>query len=65
MNAFSDRIGSFPELISGRYRIYSNKERYEYNNSKFLYFVWDCYGDVKALCSKAILLRPNPVLVVF
>ena len=65
MSASSDRPGSFPELICGRYRIYSNKERYEYNNIKFLYFVWDCLGNVKALCFKAILLRPSPVLVVF
>ena len=32
-----------------------------------LYFVlglfWDCFGNVKALCFKAIILRPNPVLV--
>ena len=26
---------------------------------------WDCYGNVKALCFKALILRPNPVLAVF
>ena len=26
---------------------------------------WDCYGNVKALCSKALILKPNPVLAVF
>ena len=31
----------------------------------YFYFVWSCYGNVKALCFKAIVLRPNPVLVVF
>ena len=44
MSASSDKPGLFPELICGRCRIYGNKERYEYNNIKFLYFVWDCYS---------------------
>ena len=34
MSASSDRLGLFPELICGRCRIYSNKERYEYDNIK-------------------------------
>ena len=65
MSASSDGPGLFPELICGRCRIYSNKERYKYNNIKFLNFVlgllWECEG----ICFKAIILRPNPVLVVF
>ena len=31
----------------------------------YFYFVWGCYGNVKALCFKAIILRPNSVFAVF
>ena len=31
----------------------------------YFYFVWGCHGNVKALCFKALILRPNPVLAVF
>ena len=64
MSASSDSLGLFSELICGRCRIYSNKERYEYNNIK-LFLLWGCHWNVKALCFKAIILRPNPVLAVF
>ena len=58
MSASSDRPGLFPELICGRYKIYSNKERYEYNNIEFLILclglLWEC--EVKALCLKLYYL---------
>ena len=48
MSASSDGSGLFPQLICGRCGIYSNNERYGYNNIKFLYFVlgllWECEG---------------------
>ena len=31
----------------------------------YLYFVWGCHRNVKALCFKAIILGPNPVLALF
>ena len=65
MSASSDRLGLFSKLICGRCRMYGIKRDMNIITLNYFYFVWSCDGNVKALCFKAIILRPNPVLAVF